>query len=82
MQRVKLVSRIPLISDVQWILIKGYACARFYDDEHYRYATDIDIACSPFTPPDLVASIRSYSSSGVIVDVHEGFRRLDLISFE
>lgn len=67
---------------IECLLLKGWACSRFYDTSHVRTFTDVDIACSPESADLAMSLFREFRIRGVSVDLHIGVRNLDQLSWE
>ena len=67
---------------IECLLLKGWACSRFYDTNRIRTYTDVDIACSPASADLAMSLFREFRIRGVSVDLHIGMRNLDKLSWE
>lgn len=66
---------------VEAVLIKGWVNSRFYDTDHVRTYTDVDIAISPSSDEYTKSIIRKTNYPGIIIDLHIGLRHLDKLSW-
>ena len=75
----KIVKVLKLLRShkIEPILIKGWAAARSYPASQVRAFSDIDICVKP----ELYQTAKKILSSIQEVDLHEGFRHLDLLSW-
>lgn len=67
---------------VEPVLVKGWAVARLYPEEGLRPYGDIDLCFGPDQYQKAMAVLRSIDASKYIVDVHEGFGKLDGLSLD
>jgi hypothetical protein len=67
---------------IEPLLLKGWACSRFYDAGHIRTYTDVDIVCSPKSGDLALSLFREYQLPGFAIDMHIGMRNLDTLSWD
>ena len=68
-------------NDIEPILIKGWAAARFYPEPSERYSNDIDLVVAP-AECGRVSEILKNFENRILIDLHCGARHLDALSFE
>lgn len=64
-------------AEIEPVLIKGWAAARFYPENQPRPYSDIDLAVAP----EAYKEARAILKNSTDIDLHEGFRQLDLLSW-
>jgi hypothetical protein len=68
--------------EIESVLLKGWACSRFYNSGHIRTFTDVDIACCPASNDLAIFILRDFDAQGVSIDLHSGLRNLDRLSWD
>ena len=68
-------------NNIEPILIKGWAAARFYPNKIDRQFGDVDLTVSPAKYQNALKVLEGYKNKDLI-DLHEGVRHLDSLSFE
>lgn len=69
-------------SDVEPILLKGFAAAQYYPPEVGRAYVDVDLAVAPEKFDRANDLIKTSKVNNVIIDLHRGFRHLDTVSWD
>lgn len=67
--------------NIEPILIKGWAIAKYYPDDIYRSSSDIDLA---FSSADIKSAYKIHEdrdSSGLVLDLHNELKHLDTLSW-
>ena len=68
--------------EIEPILIKGWAAARFYPDPFKRYIGDVDVSVQLDRFSDAWRELVDSGLSGENIDLHRGFRDLDTVTWE
>ena len=68
-------------SEIEPVLIKGFAAARFYPSEVGRAYVDVDLAVPPNKFEEAEEIIKK-KATGVNIDLHRGFRHLDTVRWD
>lgn len=69
-------------NEIEPILIKGWAIARFYPNESERFYSDTDLVVDPNQFEKASKLIASQLKTPLAIDLHRGLTLLDEISFE
>src|SRR5215813_6159849 len=79
-QEARIVPAFELFrqADVEPILIKGWAAARYYPKARQRRPGDIDLAVAPEQFSEASALLKRSQIPGLI-DLHDGLRHLDAL---
>lgn len=80
-RRVRLMASLYRDHGLFPLVLKGWAVARFYDPGVTRAYTDVDLAFEPGTKERAVEIWLGSYLSGVSPDIHDGLRRLELLSW-
>ncbi len=76
-RKIELFFKLFREARIEPILIKGWAAARFYPENQPRPYSDIDLAIAP----EMFGKALEILGNRLEVDLHEGFRKLDLLSW-
>lgn len=76
--KIKNLFKLLRAAEIEPILIKGWAAARFYPENQPRPYSDIDIAVAP----ELYGKSQKILEKQTEVDLHKGLRKLDLLSWK
>ena len=68
--------------NIEPILIKGWAIAKYYPKNIFRVSTDIDLAFSSTDIESAYKIQQDKDSSGLPLDIHNELKHLDTISCE
>ncbi|MDQ4121824.1 MAG: nucleotidyltransferase family protein [Acidobacteriota bacterium] len=69
-------------NEIEPILIKGWAIARFYPNPTERFSADVDLAVNPDVYPKALELTDRYLRGKLTVDLHCGLGQFDQIPFE
>lgn len=68
--------------EIEPILIKGWAIARFYPNECERFSADVDLAVNPDVYPQALELTERFLRGKLTIDLHRGLEQFDNLSFE
>jgi hypothetical protein len=68
--------------NIEPILIKGWAIARFYPNPHERFSADIDLVVSPDDYPKALQLTDRFLRGKLAIDLHNGFAQFENLSFK
>jgi hypothetical protein len=85
-QEYKIVKTIEFFrkNNIEPILIKGWAAARYYPQKEERLFLDIDICVAPdvFKQAEEVFADCNKEGAGLMIDLHNGLRHLDTVEWD
>jgi len=81
-EKIKQAFRIFRQSEIEPVLIKGWAAARFYTNKSERFYTDIDLCVEPGLFHKASELLKNEEAKKLAIDLHSGFRHLDTVSWE
>jgi hypothetical protein len=81
-EKIKKAFRAFRENGIEPILIKGWAAARFYPNPRERIFGDIDLCIAPELFQKAVELFKNEEVKKLNVDLHNGFRHLDIVSWE
>lgn len=81
-EKLILARRKFLENGIEAILFKGFAVSPYYPSTEMRVSSDVDLAVAPENFKKAGAVLKSEKLLSADVDLHEGFRRLDTVSWE
>jgi Uncharacterised nucleotidyltransferase len=81
-EKIKKAFEIFRANEIEPILIKGWAAARFYPSKTDRIYADIDLCVAPESFPKAEALAESRDVQKLNVDLHCGLRHLDTVAWE
>lgn len=67
---------------IEPILIKGWAIARYYPENHYREFVDIDLSVNPAQYDKARNVYKTTEINRINIDLHKGLRHLDTVLWE
>ncbi|HEX8196843.1 MAG TPA: nucleotidyltransferase family protein [Pyrinomonadaceae bacterium] len=68
--------------EIEPILVKGWAIARFYPNPHERFSADVDLAVNPDVFPTALELKKRHLIGKLPIDLHCGLGQFDSLSFE
>src|SRR3712207_2417003 len=68
--------------EIEPVLIKGWAIARFYPNPPERFSADVDLAVNPNVYPKALELTNRHLRGKLTIDLHCGLEQFDSLSFE